>query len=70
MDAQLTAAARGLQIAGIVICLTGNREPAVCACLRDVLKSEGPEQIKKLIEGAAVDWLELPGRVPAFGSGE
>ncbi|NEB20212.1 hypothetical protein [Streptomyces coelicoflavus] len=66
-EAELTAAARGLQIAGIYVCLTGERDLAGCACLRDVLKVEGMEQFKKLAEGATVDWLELPGRVPALG---
>ncbi|MEU8626854.1 hypothetical protein [Streptomyces sp. NPDC048669] len=68
-DAQLAAAARGLQVAGIYVCLTGNRDLAGCACLRDVLGLEGMGQIKKLIEGSVADWLELPGRVPVPGSG-
>lgn len=60
-DAQLAAAARGLQIAGIYVCLVGNRDLADCACLRDVLEAEGKERVKKLIQGAVEDWKALPG---------
>jgi hypothetical protein len=62
-DAQLAAAARGLQIAGIYVCLVGNRELTDCACLKDVLKVEGKERVKKLIQGAAEDWKSLPARM-------
>lgn len=62
-DAQLAAAARGLQIAGIYVCLVGNRELADCACLADVLKAEGKERVKKLIQAAVEDWRSLPARM-------
>ncbi|NEA59564.1 hypothetical protein G3I60_36755 [Streptomyces sp. SID13666] len=68
-DAQLSAAARGLQIAGIYVCLTGNRDLADCACLRDVFKTEGKERIAQLMQGAVEDWRELPVRVRGVGSG-
>ncbi|NGN67649.1 hypothetical protein G5C51_27575 [Streptomyces sp. A7024] len=68
-DAKLIAAARGLQIAGIYVCLVGNRDLADCACLRDVLKVEGKARIKRLIEGAIEDWRELPRLVPGFETG-
>ncbi|MFI6861430.1 hypothetical protein ACIBKZ_16265 [Streptomyces sp. NPDC050421] len=68
-DEQLVAAARGLQVVGIYVCLTGNGDIAGCACLRDVLGLEGMGQIKKLIEGSVADWSELPSRVPVLGSG-
>ncbi|MFC8664136.1 hypothetical protein [Streptomyces sp. NPDC057199] len=62
-DAQLAAAARGLQIAGIYVCLVGNRELTDCACLKDVLKVEGRERLKKLIHAAVEDWRSLPGKM-------
>ncbi len=63
IDAKLAAAARGLQIAGIYICVVGNRDLADCACLRDVLKVEGKERLQRLIQGAMGDWRWLPRRM-------
>ncbi|WP_307077365.1 hypothetical protein [Streptomyces canus] len=63
IDAKLSAAARGLQIAGIYICIVGNRDLADCACLRDVLKVEGKERLQRLIQGAMGDWEGLPRRM-------
>jgi hypothetical protein len=62
-DAQLTAAARGLQIAGIYVCLVGGRNLADCACLRDVFRTEGQERVGRLMQGAVEDWRELPARL-------
>ncbi|MES5822873.1 hypothetical protein [Streptomyces sp. RG80] len=69
-DAQLAAAARGLQIAGIYVCLVGNRDLTDCACLRDVLKAEGKERVKKLVQAGVEDWRSLPARMSdAVGEG-
>ncbi|MGC5397554.1 hypothetical protein ACPXCP_17625 [Streptomyces sp. DT20] len=62
-DAKLVAAARGLQIAGIYLCFAGNRGLSGCACLRDVLSSDGKAQVQNLIQGAAEDWSRLPHRM-------
>ncbi|MFI6584094.1 hypothetical protein [Embleya sp. NPDC050493] len=70
LDAQLTAAARGLQIAGIYVCLVGNRNLAECACLRDVFKVEGKERVVQLMQGAVGDWRELPTRLSGGSSGK
>lgn len=70
VDAQLSAAARGLQIAGIYTCLIGGRDLADCACLQDVFRSEGQARLGRLIQGATEDWRELPARLrggPAGG---
>ncbi|MBY8343024.1 hypothetical protein LXH13_19940 [Streptomyces spinosirectus] len=63
VDAKLSAAARGLQIAGIYICIVGNRDLADCACLREILKAEGKERLKRLMQGALEDWQGLPRRM-------
>ncbi|QEU91034.1 hypothetical protein CP970_09210 [Streptomyces kanamyceticus] len=60
-DAQLAAAARGLQLAGICVCVLTGVELADCACLRDVLRVEGEKQVEALVSGAVEDWRELPG---------
>ena len=69
VDSQLSAAARGLQIAGIYICIVGNRDLADCACLRDVLRSEGKERLRQLMQGAMDDWQWLPQRMRNGASG-
>ncbi|MFE9569621.1 hypothetical protein ACFYMW_14130 [Streptomyces sp. NPDC006692] len=63
VDAQLSVAARGLQIAGIYICVVGSRDPADCACLLDVLRAEGKERLEQLMQGAMEDWRCLPRRM-------
>jgi hypothetical protein len=60
--AQLAAAARGLQIAGIYVCLISGGLTD-CACLRDLLKFEGTERLRLLIQGGMQDWQELPRRM-------
>jgi hypothetical protein len=67
-EAKLAAAARGLQIAGICVCVLGNRELTNCACLRDVLKSEGKAKLQRLIQGAVEDWKSLPGLMADVGA--
>jgi hypothetical protein len=67
-DAQLAAAARGLQIAGIYLCFIGNRELTDCACLRDVLTSEGKAKLQGLIQAAVEDWKSLPARMADIGA--
>ncbi|MEV8288201.1 hypothetical protein [Streptomyces niveus] len=65
VDAQLSAAARGLQIAGIYVCVVGNRSLADCACLRDVLILDGQERLQQLLQGALENWQWLPRRMSA-----
>ncbi|MFB6948207.1 hypothetical protein ACFCXP_01095 [Streptomyces niveus] len=65
VDAQLSAAARGLQIAGIYVCVVGNRSLADCACLRDVIILDGQERLQQLLQGALEDWQWLPRRMSA-----
>lgn len=67
VDAQLSAAARGLQAAGICICMMGNGSLTDCACLRDVLKTEGEARLKQLMKGALQDWQGLPERTGLAG---
>ncbi|MEV0787191.1 hypothetical protein AB0I52_30355 [Streptomyces sp. NPDC050423] len=63
VDTQLSAAARGLQIAGIYVCVVGNRSLSNCACLRDVLVVDGQASLQQLLEGALEDWQWLPRRM-------
>ncbi|MGI5193947.1 hypothetical protein ACQEVY_09945 [Streptomyces sp. CA-288835] len=56
----MAIAARGLQIAGICVCLLGGADLADCACLRDVARAEGEKQVEALARGALEDWRNLP----------
>ncbi|MGP3922285.1 hypothetical protein [Streptomyces sp. 8N616] len=69
VDAKLSAAARGLQIAGIYVCIVSGRDLADCACLRDVLKVEGKDRLERLIHGALEDWQSLPRRMRDYAAG-
>lgn len=60
-DAQVLAAARGLQIAGICVCVLQGANLTDCACLMDVLKAGGEAQVKGLVSGAMEDWQGLAG---------
>ncbi|QSB16679.1 hypothetical protein JQS43_10575 [Natronosporangium hydrolyticum] len=59
VDEQLTVAARGLQLTGILFCWTQQRELAECACLVDLVKVEGKGQLRSLLLAAEGDWVQL-----------
>ncbi len=63
IDAKLSAAARGLQVAGIYVCFVNKRKLADCACLQDVLKEKGKSQLESLMQGALDDWSGFPARM-------
>ncbi|GAA1179018.1 hypothetical protein GCM10009654_40320 [Streptomyces hebeiensis] len=63
VDAQLSTAARGLQIAGIYVCVVGKQSLTDCACLHDVLIVDGQERLQQLLQGALEDWQWLPRRL-------
>ncbi|MFE4540341.1 hypothetical protein ACFRKB_35625 [Streptomyces scopuliridis] len=50
VDAQLSTAARGLQIAGIYVCVVGKQSLTDCACLHDVLIVDGQERLQQLLQ--------------------
>lgn len=62
-DLKLAATARGLQIAGVYVCLTDNRSLANCACLLDLMETEGTAAIRQLLSAATEDWSGLPARM-------
>lgn len=58
-SAEIVVAARALQIAGIVMCASGNVPVRRCPVLIDVVEVEGRELIKPLISEGASDWTGL-----------
>ncbi|MFC1435519.1 hypothetical protein ACEZDB_33255 [Streptacidiphilus sp. N1-3] len=63
IDAKLSAAARGLQVAGIYVCFVNKRNLADCACMQEILKEKGKFQLENLMRGALDDWSGLPARM-------
>jgi hypothetical protein len=56
VDHYAVIAARGLQVAGIVMCVL-HRQPVVsCACFKDVVMAEGKERMNAMLVAAADDW--------------
>ncbi|WP_026923486.1 hypothetical protein [Glycomyces arizonensis] len=54
-----TAAGRALQLVGIQGCRRYNRSTAGCYCARDVVRHEGEEHLRRLLEYGAADWSAL-----------
>jgi hypothetical protein len=65
IDQPLVTIARSLQIAGIVICVLGDRDLAECQCFIDVVVNEGKERLKQLMVAAVHDWRDLHKLSPA-----
>jgi hypothetical protein len=65
VDAKLTAAARTIQIAGIVLCLMDGRDLARCDCFMDLALAETKERLSQILETRAPNWAELARLGPA-----
>lgn len=53
------AAGRVLQLVGIQGCRRHDRSTAGCYCARDIVRHEGEDQLKRLLEYGATDWSSL-----------
>lgn len=58
VDTKAVAAARGLQLVGICLCLMHDELPQ-CACLADLVRNEAKDRLTKLLGAAADDWTGL-----------
>ena len=59
VDAKLTATARTIQIAGIVLCLMDGRVLARCDCFIDLALAETKERVSQILETRLANWAEL-----------
>lgn len=59
MEVSPTTAGRVLQLVGVQGCRRHNRPVAGCYCARDIVRHEGEEQLRKLLEYGAADWSAL-----------
>lgn len=58
-DAKVTATARGLQITGILLCVTNGHDLTTCYCFTDLAHAETKTAIKNLLTAAINDWTAL-----------
>jgi hypothetical protein len=58
-DVKLTAAARTIQIAGIVLCLMNGLDLTRCDCFIDLALAETKERVSQILEMRLTNWAEL-----------
>lgn len=55
----MIAVARGVQVAGILLCVMDDRELAKCECFRDLALAETKERVKQILMAGMSDWTNL-----------
>ena len=65
VDAKLIAAARAIQMAGIVLCLIEGRPLTQCDCFIDLALTETKERVSQILENRLASWAELARFGPA-----
>jgi hypothetical protein len=58
-DDQLVAVARGIQVTGVLLCLTDGRELSRCQCFIELALTETKTRVKKILLTAIEDWTQL-----------
>ena len=58
-DAKMIAAARGVQIAGILLCVMDGRNLTRCECFIDLAMAETKERVNRILVAAMSDWTGL-----------
>lgn len=59
LDAKTVAVARGVQIAGIVVCVSAGDDLTKCQCFIDLALAETKTRVKKLLVAATHDWADF-----------
>jgi hypothetical protein len=59
IDAKMVAVARGVQIAGILLCVMDNRDLTKCQCFIDLALAETKERVNQILVAAMSDWTGL-----------
>jgi hypothetical protein len=59
IDAKMIAVARGVQIAGILLCVMDDRDLTECECFIDLALAETKERVKQILVAAMSDWVGL-----------
>ena len=58
-DAKMIAVARGIQVAGILLCVMDNRDLTKCECFIDLALAETKERVNQILVAAMSDWASL-----------
>ncbi|MFD0782424.1 hypothetical protein ACFQZ8_00575 [Micromonospora azadirachtae] len=58
-DAKMVAAARGLQVVGVLLCVLNGDDLRRCQCFIDLALEETKTQLKKILLAAMEDWTAL-----------
>ena len=59
IDAKMIAVARGVQVAGILLCVMDNRDLTKCDCFIDLALAETKERVNQMLVAAMSDWTRL-----------
>ena len=59
IDAKMIAVARGIQVAGILLCVMDNRDLTRCECFIDLALAETKERVNQILVAAMSDWANL-----------
>jgi hypothetical protein len=59
IDAKMIAVARGVQVAGILLCVMDGRDLTKCECFRDLAIAETKERVNEMLVTAMSDWANL-----------
>jgi hypothetical protein len=62
---KVVAAARVIQLSGICLCYSKNRQLTECECMVDLLRYETKEGVRKLMAVGFDDWHEIAERMPS-----
>jgi hypothetical protein len=58
-DARMVAAARGVQVTGVLLCIVNGDDLTRCQCFIDLALEEAKTQVKKILLAAMEDWIGL-----------
>jgi hypothetical protein len=58
-DAKMIAVARGLQVAGILLCVMDGKRLEHCDCFIDLARTETEERVKQILMAGMSDWVNL-----------
>lgn len=59
IDLKMTAVARGIQISGVLLCVTSGRDLTKCQCFVDMALMESKETVRRILVQGMSDWASL-----------
>lgn len=58
-DAKMIAVARGLQVAGVLLCVMDDKGLEQCDCFIDLVRAETEERVKQILIAGMSNWVNL-----------